>query len=97
MTQCQKIKKKFYNKLGGLNHYDFTARPQIIDKYNVFMRHVLMQIKKLNGIGIVGNTSFNIKGPIVETPEDAIKTFINSDIDFLILNNFLIEKNVKKK
>ena len=65
--------------------------------YNVFMRHVLMQIKKLNGIGIVGNTSFNIKGPIVEPPEDAIKTFINSDIDFLILNNFLIEKNVKKK
>ena len=97
MTQCQKIKNKFYNKLGGLNHYDFTARPQIIGKYNVFMHHVLKQIRKHNGIGIVGNTSFNIKGPIVETPDDAIKTFANSKIDYLILNNFLIEKNAKKK
>ena len=39
MTQCQKIKYKFYDKLGGLNHYDFTARPQLIEKYNVFMHN----------------------------------------------------------
>ena len=92
MTQCQKIKKNFSKKLGGLHHYDLTARPQIIDKYNTFMYHVLSYIKKINGVGIVGNTSFNIKGPIVETPEDAIKTFANSKIDYLMLNNFLISK-----
>ena len=97
MTQCQKIKYKFYDKLGGLNHYDFTARPQLIEKYNVFMHNVLKNIKKQNGFGIVGNTSFNIKGPIVETPEDAIKTFAGSKINYLILNNFLIEKDVKTK
>mgnify|MGYP001360447194 CR=1 FL=1 len=97
MTQCQKIKYKFYDKLGGLNHYDFTARPQLIEKYNIFMHNVLKNIKKQNGIGIVGNTSFNIKGPIVETPEDAIKTFVDSKINYLILNNFLIEKDVKTK
>ena len=97
MTQCQKIKKKFSKKLGGLHHYDLTARPQIIDKYNTFMYYILNYIKQENGIGIVGNTSFNIKGPIVETPEDAIKTFANSKIDYLIINNFLISKNVKNK
>jgi len=97
MTQCQKIKYKFYDKLGGLNHYDFTARPQLIEKYNIFMHNVLKNIKKQNGIGIVGNTSFNIKGPIVETPENAIKTFVDSKINYLILNNFLIEKDVKTK
>ena len=91
------MKYKFYDKLGGLNHYDFTARPQLIEKYNVFMHNVLKNIKKQNGFGIVGNTSFNIKGPIVETPEDAIKTFADSKINYLILNNFLIEKDDKTK
>ena len=38
------------------------------------------------------NTSFNIAEPLVDSPEDAIKTFINSDIDILIIENHIIKK-----
>ena len=38
------------------------------------------------------NTSFNIGEPLVDSPEDALKTYMNSDIDILILENFIITK-----
>ena len=54
---------------------------------------MLKEIKKISGFGAVINTSFNLAGePIVESPEDAIRTFVSSDIDFLIIGNYMLNK-----
>ena len=47
---------------------------------------------KLVKIPVLLNTSFNINEPIVSTPTDAIKTFLKSDVDYLILENFVIQR-----
>ena len=56
-----------------------------------------MKVQKYNektGCPVLLNTSFNDNGqPIIETPQDAVDTFNNLDLDYLIINNFLISKN----
>ena len=52
-----------------------------------------MEFVKITGIEMILNTSFNLNGMfIVETPEDAIECFVNSDLDYLALENFLISR-----
>jgi carbamoyltransferase len=59
---------------------------------------LIRQFYILTGIPLLINTSFNVRGePIVETPEDAIKCFLGTDIDVLVLNNYIIEKNDQKE
>lgn len=55
-------------------------------------------LKRINGFPIVLNTSFNVAGqPIVETPLDAINTFLTTDIDILVIGNFIIDKKTMSK
>ncbi|MDC1136810.1 carbamoyltransferase C-terminal domain-containing protein [Nitrosopumilus sp.] len=71
-------------------HVDGTTRPQILKKD---MNPDFYQVVKGVG-GIVLNTSFNLAGdPIVETPHDALMTLKNSEMDAIIINDFLVEKN----
>ena len=74
---------------------DKTCRAQILQKeHNHEMYDILEEFEKLTGRGALINTSFNLHGfPIVNSPKDALHVFENSDIDVLILNNFLIKKN----
>jgi len=93
MTQVQALKKKYHNILPGIIHSDKSARPQIINNNsNLLIKKILENIKEKMGIGVVGNTSFNIDGPIVELPIDAIKLFKKNKIDILTLNKFTVEK-----
>ena len=71
-------------------HIDGTTRPQILKKEVNPDFH-----KVVKGVGgIVLNTSFNLAGdPVVETPYDAFMTLKNSEMDAVIINNFLVEKN----
>ena len=60
------------------------------------MYKVLNYFESLSGVPIVLNTSFNDNGePIVESPDDAIGTFLRTNIDVLVLNNFVIEKKTE--
>ena len=55
---------------------------------------LLQKYNEITDIPILLNTSFNDNGqPIIETPKDAVDTFNNIDLDFLVINNFLITKN----
>lgn len=93
MTQVQKLKKKYILQLPGICHSDNTARPQIIyDETESLIKNILINIKNKKGVGIIGNTSFNIEGPIVEKPIQAIELFKKNEIDILILNNYAILK-----
>ncbi|MEM5781604.1 MAG: carbamoyltransferase C-terminal domain-containing protein [Candidatus Aenigmatarchaeota archaeon] len=87
----EKAKKEL---IAALHPADFTCRPQILkEDFNPKYYKILKEFEKLTGIGGVLNTSFNLHGePIVCSPTDAIHTFENSKLQFLVMGNVLIYK-----
>ena len=84
------------HKIPAVTHVDGTCRIQVVNKdQNRKLFELLTRFFEITGIPVLLNTSFNIiKGePIVETPSDAIKSFLNSRLDNLILHNTFIEPN----
>jgi carbamoyltransferase len=79
----------------AVTHVDFSSRIQTVNKdSNPELFQLLVNFKSKTGFGILVNTSFNIKDePIVCTPMDAINCFNNTEIDVLIMNNFIFRKN----
>lgn len=77
-------------------HVDKTARFQTVSvDSGSTLRHILENFNRLTNTPLLLNTSFNRKGePMVETPEEAVKTFICSHLDMLLLDGFLLEKTV---
>ena len=78
----------------AITHVDYSSRIQTVTvNSNELMHQLLVEFKKITGFGVLVNTSFNIKDePIVCTPEDAINCFLNTNIDALIIEKFLITK-----
>ncbi len=78
----------------AITHIDYSARVQTVSKStNERFWKVISEFKKLTGYGIVINTSYNVRGePIVGTPSDAFRCFMNTEIDYLVLNNFVFDK-----
>jgi carbamoyltransferase len=76
----------------GVVHVDGTARPQIIDRETALdFYKILMAYHRLTGIPSLINTSFNMHGePIVCTPEDALRSFQQGNLDFLAIGNWLV-------
>lgn len=71
---------------------DDSMRPQILDRdHNPRLYDLLKKFEKKTGIGGVLNTSFNLHGePICASPEDSIRTFLNSGLDGLLMEGYLI-------
>jgi len=82
------------SKLQSITHVDFSARIQTVSKKtNPKYWNLINEFKKITGVGVLINTSFNVRGePIVNSPEDAYKCFINTEMDYLIIGNFLYDK-----
>jgi len=80
--------------LPAITHIDGSARVQTVHREtNPQFYDLLVAFEKVSGCPIVLNTSFNVKGePIVCTPEDALRCFVTSDIDWLVLGNFIIDR-----
>jgi len=77
-------------------HIDGTARPQIVGTDKPSLRLVLQEYQKLTGLSALINTSFNMhEGPIVCTPENAITTFVESQLDCLAIEDFIIVNQKK--
>ncbi len=78
----------------GITHVDFSSRIQTVNESdNPKFWSLLKAFKGLKGKGILINTSFNVRGePIVCTPEDAYRCFMNTDMDYLVINNFIFDK-----
>ena len=77
-----------------ITHLDFSARIQTVHKEtNPRYWQLINTFKEKTGYGIVVNTSFNVRGePIVCTPEDAYKCFMRTEMDYLIVNDFVLKK-----
>jgi carbamoyltransferase len=86
--------REMKEKCPGAIHVDGTARPQILHREdNPRIYKILEKYQDLKGMATIINTSFNKhEEPIVCSPEDAIKSFLGCDLDYLVLNNFLVWK-----
>jgi carbamoyltransferase len=82
------------SKIPAVVHVDGTGRLQTIDEIsNPKYYQLIKAYSQKTGIPLILNTSFNVKGePIVCTPQDAIKCFLHTEIDYLVLDNYLIKK-----
>lgn len=91
LEEKRKISK---SDLPAITHIDYSARVQTVNKeMNPLFWHLIQSFKKVTGIGVIINTSFNLKDePIVNTPEDAYICFEKSGMDVLVLENYLIVK-----
>ena len=78
----------------SITHLDFSARIQTVHKEtNPKYWTLINKFRERTGYGLVVNTSFNVRGePIVCTPEDAYKCFMRTEMDYLVVNNFLLTK-----
>jgi carbamoyltransferase len=93
MLATAKVKPEKKNIIPAVIHVDGTARIQIVKKrQNRLFWELIYNYYVLSGIPVILNTSFNIQEPIVCTVDDAINTFLKSDLDCLVLENYLITK-----
>jgi carbamoyltransferase len=90
MSRICKVKT---TKVPGITHVDDTARIQTVNKeFNEKFYNIINEFFMITGIPMLLNTSFNCQEPIVETPEQAIRTFNRTDLDLLIINDWIIRK-----
>lgn len=94
MLLATTVKPEYREKLASITHVDNTARVQSVSKKTEpFIHDFLLELKKKTGFPVVLNTSFNVAGqPIVESPADAIDTFLLNDMDVLVIGNFVVMK-----
>lgn len=92
------VKENKIPELGAITHVDNTCRAQTVNEtLNPQITTLLKKYKKVSGIPILMNTSFNDNGePIVESPKDAILSFLNMDIDYLVMGDYIVSKQNKK-
>jgi len=93
MTFCFQVKKDKKKDLSAIVHPDGTCRIQTVNKVNGRYYLLIKKFYELTGIPCILNTSFNLKGePIVENPEQAIKDFLKTKMDYLVIGDFLVFK-----
>jgi carbamoyltransferase len=92
------VKEDKIKYLEAITHIDKTCRAQTVNEnLNPQITTLLKKYKEISGIPVLMNTSFNDNGePIVESPKDAILSFLNMDIDYLVIGNYIVPKLNKK-
>jgi len=85
--------------LPAITHVDYSARVQTVNQeVSPVYYDLINEFKKITNYGVIINTSFNVNGePIVCTPKEAVKCFMNTDMDALVLNNFFLLKPDQKE
>ena len=83
----------------GVTHVDYSARIQTVSKsFNDIFSRLISEFYKLTKTPILINTSFNIRGePIVCSPADAFRCFMGTKLDFLVIEDFVLDKKYQNK
>ena len=94
------LKDKLYHlrsDMPAITHIDYSARIQTVHKEtNPKYYELVKEFKNLTGYGVIVNTSFNVRGePIICTPEDAYRCFMRTEMDFLVVGNYIFEKKLQ--
>ena len=98
--QEQGVRAKLHylrSDIPSVTHVDYSARVQTVHREtNPRFWQLLEAFKDKTGYGVLVNTSFNVRGePIVMTPEDAYRCFMQTDMDYLVLGNFIFDKKMQ--
>ena len=91
--------KRERSRIPAVTHVDYSARIQTVAQNENPRFHALLSaFQERTGCALLVNTSFNVRGePPVCTPEDAFRCFMRTDMDYLVLGNFLLEKEVQTR
>jgi carbamoyltransferase len=94
MLLVMRVRPEWRDRIPAIVHVDGTARVQTVRReHNERLYRLLKEFDALTGVPVLLNTSFNVRGePIVETPEDAIKCFLATGLDYLALHDLLLSK-----
>lgn len=89
------VKEEWRDKIPAVVHIDNSSRHQsVTENNNPKFYSLIRKFYEKTNVPVLLNTSFNgPKEPIVETPKEAIRTFLETNLDFLVINNFLISKH----
>jgi carbamoyltransferase len=89
--------KEIRSTLPAITHVDYSARIQTVEREdNPLLYDLLLCFERATGSGVLVNTSFNVRGePIVCTPDDAYRCFMNTEMDYLIMGSFVIERTAQ--
>ena len=82
----------------AVTHVDYSARVQTVtEDWNPLYYRTIKRFEEKHGCPVIINTSFNVRGePIVGSPEDAYRCFMRTNMDYLMMGNFLLEKRDQK-
>ncbi|MCH7883374.1 hypothetical protein IIA95_03085 [Patescibacteria group bacterium] len=98
MTFCFKAKTKGIEELAAIIHKDNTCRIQTVNQRNSLYYKLIKKFYEITGTPCILNTSFNLKDePIVENPKQAIEDFLKTEMDYMIIGDFLISKSNYKE
>jgi len=83
----------------AVTHVDYSARVQTIAREdNLLYYDTINEFSKATGCPVIINTSFNVRGePLVCTPEDAFRCFMRTEMDYLLMGNYLLDKELQAK
>ena len=83
----------------AVTHIDYSARIQTVNKKeNILFYNLIKEFKKITGVPVLINTSFNIRGePIVCSVKDAYDCFMGTELDILVVNNFILYKHDQRQ
>jgi carbamoyltransferase len=86
--------KEKRSTLPAVTHVDYSARIQTVQRQdNPLLYDLLLKFEQATGCGVLVNTSFNVRGePIVCTPDDAYRCFMNTEMDYLVMGNFVLDR-----
>jgi carbamoyltransferase len=89
--------KEIRSTIPAVTHVDYSARIQTLrQEQNPKLYALLQRFHKATGCPVLVNTSFNVRGePIVCSPDDAYRCFVNTEMDYLVIGNFLLERAVQ--
>ena len=82
------------SQLPAVTHVDYSARIQTVARPdNALLYELLLRFERATHCAVLVNTSFNVRGePIVCTPEDAYRCFVHTEMDYLVIGNFLLDR-----
>jgi carbamoyltransferase len=86
------------SSIPGVTHVDYSARVQTVDKgTNPLYHRMIKKFEEKHGCPVVINTSFNVRGePLVCRPEEAFTCFMRTDMDYLVMGHYLLDKTKQK-
>ena len=94
MSSITQVKKDKQPLVPAITHVDGSARLQSVNQHtNSELSLLIEKFNEITGVPILLNTSFNENEPIVMKPEEALNCILRNDLDYLVINKFIVKKN----